>query len=303
MRTSVIIPAHNRPEGLYQAIQSVFNQTVAPQEIVIVDDNSLENLEAVINEFKKRESTIKIKYYRFSTSQGACIARNKGVELADADLIMFLDDDDTWEKNKVENQLDIIKANKNVGLVYSGRKLVKEEDPSLLIREVLPKKRGMLYPNIFEKNYIGTTSSVAIKKEIFEAVGGFDEHLPAKQDHDLWIRICKQTEIDYDLNATVRYAVSFEQGKQISTRAGTHEKAIIFMEKKYKKELKEQLSWIRRRKTKASWLFSIAKKHHSNKEYISSLEWTLKGLFYYPKTELLALLLPPSMLNRFINKV
>lgn len=299
----MIIPTHNRSKGLYQAIQSVFKQTTVPQEIVIVDDNSSENLETVINKFRKRESEIKIKYYRFSSSNGACAARNKGVELAGEDLIMFLDDDDVWEKNKVENQLDIIKANNDVGLVYSGRRLVKEEDPSLIIRDVLPEKRGMLYPDIFEKNYIGTTSSVAVKKELFEAVGGFDERLPAKQDHDLWIRVCKLTEIDYDLNATVRYAVSFEQGKQISNRAGTHEKAIIFMEKKYKKELKEQLSWVRRRKTKASWLFSIAKKHHSNKQYISSLKWTSKGLLYYPKIELLALLLPPSILNKIINKV
>src|SRR5699024_3402807 len=104
---------------------------------------------------------------RFEKSKGACAARNRGVEMSRGDIIMFLDDDDTWEPTKIENQLQVFQKYPDVGLVYSGRRVVLENNRKKVLYNIQPKNEGNLYPEIFKKNMIGTTSSVALKKDLF----------------------------------------------------------------------------------------------------------------------------------------
>ncbi|MGE0830828.1 MAG: glycosyltransferase family 2 protein, partial [Hyphomonadaceae bacterium] len=94
---SVVIPAHDRPEYLVQALDSVMSQTHQPDEIIVVDDASSVDLMSVALSYPRE-----IRFVRQQAKKGANAARNAGAALATSDLIAFLDDDDIWLAQKLE---------------------------------------------------------------------------------------------------------------------------------------------------------------------------------------------------------
>ena len=95
---SVVIPTHNRPRSLQNAVASVRAQTNPPREIVVVDDGSRPPVDSKLFD----GSTIPIRVVRNVEARGPAAARNVGVNHASGDLVAFLDDDDTWVPRKLE---------------------------------------------------------------------------------------------------------------------------------------------------------------------------------------------------------
>ena len=293
MNVSVIIPTHNRISGLIEAVSSVLNQTVLPKEIIVIDDASDDNTETALENIESKG--VEIQFYRFNKSQGACSARNKGAELATCPILMFLDDDDTWEKKKIEEQIKVFRENPKIGLVYSGKIVVYDSDRSKTLYKIIPEAQGKLYPQIFHKNLIGTTSSVAIKKTLFEEVGGFDINLTALQDYDLWIRCTKITMVGHDSSCNVRYTISSKPSTQISGNTEKNLKAIEYIMQKYKPEL-ENMGFIRKKKIKSSFYFYIARVT-AKTNYLNSIKWIMKSIVSFPNLKAMLLIFPSSILN------
>lgn len=289
MKVSVIIPTHNRPQLLTRAILSLYNQTRTPDEIIVVDDGSEESMETY------SKGSI-ITFHRHEKSLGACAARNKGAELATGNILMFLDDDDLWEPTKINDQLKVFKENPDVGLVYSGRVVSKDIlDGGVPLFKIPPTKKGYLYPEILHGNIIGTTSSVAIKKRIFDKVGGFDERFPALQDYDLWIRACKLTKVSHDGKCNVKYMLATDPTKQLSGQQNRHKKAINLIMKKYEDEINKQ-GKIGKRKVYSSLYFMLAKNIKKN-SYLRSIPYNFKSLLYFPRIKNFAFFLPDKLIN------
>lgn len=186
MLISIIIPTHNRSNLLKNAIKSVVNQTYKDIEIIVIDDASTCNNKLVIDSFK-----VPIIYHRFESNQGGNICRNKGVELASGNYIAFLDDDDTWDENKLQKQYKAMSEN-NIDLCYTGKNIITvDENLNELNRRY--SYASPIFENlkksIMQKNFIGTTSSIMVKKDKFLEVGGFDINMPALQDYELYIRL------------------------------------------------------------------------------------------------------------------
>lgn len=95
---SVIIPFFNNSKWLDEALESVYNQTIKPLEIIVINDGSNENID---NLKKKYLDTIFVD----KSNGGAATARNMGIELARGKYCAFLDSDDLWKENKIEKQL------------------------------------------------------------------------------------------------------------------------------------------------------------------------------------------------------
>ena len=112
MKVSVIITTYNRPLLLQRACESVFNQSRIPEEVVIVDNGSAIPVEANLEYLNNREPDIKV--HRFDIAQGVCKARNQGAKIASGDILMFLDDDDTWEVSKISDQLSVFKSDLDI---------------------------------------------------------------------------------------------------------------------------------------------------------------------------------------------
>ncbi|KMJ55855.1 hypothetical protein AB685_25060 [Bacillus sp. LL01] len=293
MGVSVIIPTHNRISHLKEAVRSVVTQSVRPKEIIIVDDNSDTKFD---KDIFKSDRLINIIIHRFDSSVGACTARNKGAELATGEVLMFLDDDDTWEPNKIENQINILNNNKDIGLVYSGKLVVSDLDRNNVIRTIKPSANGDLYPEILYTNLIGTTSSVAVKREIFVDVGGFDINLPALQDYDLWIRCCKVTKIAHDSQCSVRYTVFNNPSNQISGRSNNHLEAVSYIMEKYAQEISTE-GYLAYKKIKSAHLLRITKSAYK-RNYFQAIPWAIKSIITYPNLRAGFYLMPP-----FINKI
>ncbi|MCZ0717179.1 glycosyltransferase family 2 protein [Aerococcus kribbianus] len=205
---SVCMPTYKREfELIKKSIISVLDQSYSNLEFIIIDDSG--------EEYKKRdniEESIKkiqdsrIKYIQHKNNLGANYARNTGIEAAQGKYIAFIDDDDTWRKDKLEKQIDIFNnaEEDTIGLVYCKANIIDENDnfKRLLNNEL---HNGNVYKKLLEKNFIGGNSLVVIPKNVLENVGGYEKNLASNQDWDLFLQIAKNYNISYSDEILVNY--------------------------------------------------------------------------------------------------
>ena len=181
VNVSVIIPTYNRKNLLKRALHSVSNQTFVPQEIIVVDDGSSDGTKDwVLEQFPDVR-------YIYQDNSGVSSARNSGIKEAIGSWIAFLDSDDEWMSNKLEQQKGIINSFQEAWLCHTNEIWIRNG-----VRVNQMKKHQKYGGNVFE-NCLDicriSPSSVLIKKEVFEMVGLFDESLKVCEDYDLWLRI------------------------------------------------------------------------------------------------------------------
>ncbi len=180
---SVIVPAYNRCAMLLEAIASVLAQSAPAFELIVIDDGSTDGISE--NERLRRMSeTIRIERI---DHRGPAAARNRGVALARAPLIAFLDSDDLWSPTKLERQFAFVRDNPGCAISQTGEIWIRNG------RRVNPghrhrKRAGDIFIDSLRTCLIGM-SSVMIRAELFRSSGGFDEHMAAAEDYDLWLRI------------------------------------------------------------------------------------------------------------------
>jgi glycosyltransferase involved in cell wall biosynthesis len=169
----------------------VFEQSYVDYEIIVVDDHSTDNTVKIIKKFKD----VRLKAIFREQSGGGAAARNSGLAVAKGKYIAFLDDDDEWFPDKLRLQLDKFEQEREAALVYTGAFHVLQKDNRIL-KVVIPEKRGDVYQDLLLENFIGTTSSIMVRREALEQIGFFDPALPACQDWDLCLRIARKFPVD-----------------------------------------------------------------------------------------------------------
>lgn len=118
---SIIIPCRNHAEYLPAAIESALAQTVTC-EVTVIDDGSTDDTRGVIENYIDTG----VRAICFSASHGVAAARNRGIEYADAEYLMFLDADDTIEPAKVEKQIAMLEANPDAGFCLCDTRIIDE---------------------------------------------------------------------------------------------------------------------------------------------------------------------------------
>ena len=227
LRVSVIIPTYKRPLFLLQAIKSVLAQTIRDFEVIVVNDGSNDETENVVNSFQDK----RIRYCCHKTPQGGAAARNTGIRMASGPYIAFLDDDDEWFPEKLRLQLEVIEHSPaEVGGIYTGYEKV-EKETGRVVNQKFPQKKGYLFDDLMVENYIGTTSTMLLKKECFEKVGLFDERLPSMQDYDMWIRISREYKFEYLRALLLTYYIHREK---ISTNLEARFQGLAVVIEKYR---------------------------------------------------------------------
>jgi|SRR5690625_57270 len=110
---SVIIPSYNRSQIIRKTLESVWNQTYRPVEVVIVDDGSTDNTREIVNRWKEEfvSEDFKVNYF-FQKNSGVQHARNKGISLAKGRFLQFLDSDDLLLPEKLDLQISKMKEEK-----------------------------------------------------------------------------------------------------------------------------------------------------------------------------------------------
>ena len=197
---SVVIPTWNRAEYLSRAIDSVLAQTESPLEILVCDDGSSDNSEAVVASF---QSPI-VRWMPGPRGGRPAIPRNRGISESRGDWVAFLDDDDTWMPRKVEMQLDAMQRQGTRGSCTSA--IVQQTDGAP-VGELRSRFHGAVtFSHLAHTNPI-VCSSVIVHRSVLEKVGGFPEasHMRAIEDYALWLRVASQTNFANVEEPLVRY--------------------------------------------------------------------------------------------------
>lgn len=164
-------------------MESVLAQTIAPDNIVIVDDGSTDDSAAVVERLAVSNAGITL--VRLPGNSGAPTARNVGARHAAGDILAFLDSDDAWLPGKTASQLAMFAAHPGAPAVFTAT-LVSHVDGRRSVETVPP---SVCRTDLFERNVLGGTSSAMIRRSAFDAVGGFLPDMPSCQDWDLWLRL------------------------------------------------------------------------------------------------------------------
>ena len=187
---SVILPTYNRVGLLERAVRCVLEQEYRDLELIIVDDASSDGTPELVGRLEEEDR--RLTFVRLQERRGAAAARNVGVAHSRGAVLGFQDSDDVWAPEKLGLQMEKLRESPpDVAVVYCpvmklwgvNRQRVPED---------LPTPEGFLL-RLLEGNFI-STSAALVRREAFEASGGFDESLPRLQDWELWIRLAQQHE-------------------------------------------------------------------------------------------------------------
>lgn len=194
---TAVVTTYKRSEKIVgRALESVVKQTYSSLEIILVNDcpedkELSEKLKNLCESFDR-----KVVYLPMKKNSGANAARNYGAKNAHGIYIGFLDDDDTWTREKIALQVQEMN-DKSVGIVYGNTWINSEKYHSIKIHYKERRPEGDLYAKLFKSNIIGSTSFPLIRKKAFDEEGGFNESVPALQDMELWLRIAKNYKVKY----------------------------------------------------------------------------------------------------------
>ena len=162
---SVIMNCYNGEKYLREAIKSVINQTYKNWEIIFWDNQSKDKSSKILKSFKDK----RIKYFRSKNFSKLYKARNLAISKAKGKFISFLDVDDYWINTKLEKQINLLKKEKNLILVYSNVFILNNSNKSykLFAKDTLPS--GKITQNLLN-NYRMPIISTILKKSIFEKI-------------------------------------------------------------------------------------------------------------------------------------
>ena len=178
---TVIIPTYNRDWIVKEAIDSVLEQDFNDYELIVVDDGSDDNTPAILRAYGNKITVL------HQPNKGVSAARNRGIAAASGRLIAFLDSDDLWLPRKLSAQAKFFKDHPEAVINQTQEHWIRNG-----VRANPKKKHHKFSGMIFERSLalcLVSPSAVMIKKSLFGTVGIFDEHLPACEDYDLWLRI------------------------------------------------------------------------------------------------------------------
>lgn len=182
---SVVIPTYNSCRTIRKCLYSVFNQTISVDEVIIIDDGSIDStVEKVINIFKefKNNTTITCKIFKQENS-GPAKARNLGILNASSKWIAFLDSDDFWHKDKILIINKYLKSEK-YELIGHDSFLKNNNINEIDIKTSDIKVREISFFQNLLKNRFVTPSIIIQNNNWF-----FDETMRFTEDHEMWQRI------------------------------------------------------------------------------------------------------------------
>lgn len=178
---SVIIPTYNRGWILTEAIDSVLAQDYEDYELIVVDDGSTDNTREILDAYGQDIIVLR------QANKGVSAARNRGIVEAGGQLVAFLDSDDLWLPRKLSRQVDFFKLNP-AAVINQTEEIWIRNGVRVNPKDRHRKPSGMIFERSLGLCLI-SPSAVMIKKPLFDAVGVFDENLPACEDYDLWLRV------------------------------------------------------------------------------------------------------------------
>lgn len=216
---SVVIPLYNKELSIANTIQSVLDQTFQDFEIVVVNDGSTDRSAEIVEQIN--DPRIRLIHQK---NQGVSAARNTGIREAKHEWIAFLDGDDLWEKEHLEEVVKMMQICPNekvyvTSYEYSdGRPMFKHE------RDTNIFKIDNYFKEALKESLIWT-SIVVVNKSCIDKVGGFNVILSRGEDLDLWARLAREYDIVKSSKVTAVYRI--EDGYSLSKGKSNYNQSIL----------------------------------------------------------------------------
>ncbi|MGV3585406.1 MAG: glycosyltransferase family 2 protein [Adhaeribacter sp.] len=184
---SVLVPTYNNAQFLDETIQSVLNQTFPDFELIIVDNQSTDNTEAVVQPYL---ADARVKYYKNATNLGMVGNWNKCLEYAQGTYLKYLCSDDKFHPDLLKKFVTVMEQNPQVALVSSYREYFGETrfKPELPPFTGLRSGKEIIYRSLQDWNWIGEPTTVMFRRSGLQ-VGLFKTDYKYFPDWDMWLRL------------------------------------------------------------------------------------------------------------------
>jgi glycosyltransferase involved in cell wall biosynthesis len=206
---SVIIPAYNAERFIAKTLYSIIEQTYKNIEILVVDDGSQDRTAEIVRCIAQKYQQIILLQ---QSNSGVASARNLAIENSQGELIAPIDADDIWYPQNIEKQVQcMLQAGSEVGLVYSWSIDIEENEvPTGYFRA--SKIEGEVYTTLLIHDFIANASSVLIRRDCFDKIGGYNQQLKEQngqggEDWDLYLRIAEH----YQFRVVQDFLVGYRQ--------------------------------------------------------------------------------------------
>ena len=182
---SVIMSVYNGEKYVAAAIESILGQTFTDFEFIIVDDGSQDGSADVIRSYEARDDRIRL--LRIKRNIGVADARNRAMTLTSAEYIAIMDSDDVCLPQRLERQVEHMRANPSIGVLGAGAQAVNEDLRPLYPFD-LPEHHALIAFNVFVGSFL-VHSTVMLRRELLESVGGYEPSRRTAIDTELWTRL------------------------------------------------------------------------------------------------------------------
>jgi glycosyltransferase involved in cell wall biosynthesis len=219
---SVIIPAHNTAPFIGEAVASVFAQSFADYEVIVINDGSADTpeLELALRPYWSRI------VYRVQPNAGPSSARNHGIRVARGEYVAFLDSDDAWMPAHLATQMDILAHDPTVDFLYcNGIVIGNGRHAGSELMSMYPSRGTVTFERLIRNECTVPMSSVTARRQSLIDAGLFDERFKRAEDFHLWSRLAHRgARIRYHRDVLVKHRC--REGSLSSDQRGMTEGAI-----------------------------------------------------------------------------
>jgi len=264
---SVILPVYNAEKYLDETIQSVLCQTYCDFELIIINHACTDNSADIIKQYIKSDERV-VSIELDINKGGPAYPRNEGIKKAHGEYIAFIDSDDVWLPNKIEEQLSFMKENK-LNFSSSNILVIDENSEPLKMLSMMYKVK-LFYRSFFnlQKDFVMNNfivlASVMVSRHVIEFFNE-DPNYIAAEDYDLWLRLLGKKDVSFGLSRKplIKYrfmsnSLSKIGNQQQQVRALHSTVDYILLEKKI--ELYDVIRRTLAKKMVFSWFLNIMNK-------------------------------------------
>ena len=306
MKISVVIPLYNKKDSIVDTIKTVLNQTVLPDEIIIVNDGSTDGSDKIVS--KLEHPLVRLIY---QNNSGVSVARNTGVDKAKHEWVAFLDADDIWNVDYLKEIKALAKKYPNSNVLATAYLMedYKGNQTPIKLNKISFKGDIGILTNYFEVASCSHpplwSSAIVIKKEALQEINGFPLGIKSGEDLLTWAKLAIKNEIAYNLKALAVFvqdsAHTYDnKPNRIPEKVDIVGQQLYDLYKKNKDVtcLKEYISsW---KKMRASIYLRLGLRSKSIKE-------SLEAIYYNPSNKvvyayLILTIVPNSVLNKILKK-
>lgn len=228
---SVVLATYNRAHLIRRAVDSVIAQSLGDWELIVVDDASIDNTNAVLASYKDR----RIRYFRHELNKGSGGARNTGIVAARGRFLAFIDSDDEWISHRLEKQYAVFVTTDlpNVGVVNCGLRQFRGKRWA----DLRPNVRGQAFERVlaFGGGVVAGTGSLMVRHEPGRPLALFDERLRYGGDWEYLLQVTYTYQLDFCPEALV--VVHDSAGDARITRTEKRTRVLQVLLAKYPVEL------------------------------------------------------------------